>query len=308
MLQNNSLIQTVLVFLAIVVITTNTHGFCSDNVLDVGEECDGMADAACPGNCLPTCFCIPSTCSITNLNPDSILEGESADVELSYVDFSFPPAIGSVDCYGGAFPGALNCAAGSCTVSCGPYGSEGLYPVAVSLQDGSEIVYCGSSDLAVSAPPPSGPDFQVVSFEITPSTVIVTDVLVETVVAFVEVRNLRSGAENAVVELDVVKSDGSQMVLPLPSASKPVDSTIVEFSGGAPDNMLFDVDSSWEPGNYAVHARVYDTVAPRKLHASSVQYLTVGYENDEQRVPELGLVLLPLIAFSVLAVLFYRKN
>lgn len=149
-------------------------------------------------------------------------------------------------------------------------------------------------------------DFQIVSFELDPLTVITSQGSVDSVLASVEVRNLDSGSKNAVVELDVVNTDGLQMVLPLPSAMKSVGSSVVLFDDSAPDNLFFDVDSSWDPGNYAVYARVYDTSVPRNLHASTVKYLTVGSERE--RVPELGFFLVPLVAFSVLAVLFYRGH
>ena len=36
---------------------------CGNGVVDPGEECDGVDDAACPGNCLSDCRCAPPPCT-----------------------------------------------------------------------------------------------------------------------------------------------------------------------------------------------------------------------------------------------------
>ncbi len=46
---------------------------CGDGVIQSGEQCDGASDAACPGQCQPTCFC-PQVCGDGFVQP-----GEQCD-------------------------------------------------------------------------------------------------------------------------------------------------------------------------------------------------------------------------------------
>ena len=34
---------------------------CGDDMVDIGEQCDGTADSACPGLCSTACHCPPTT-------------------------------------------------------------------------------------------------------------------------------------------------------------------------------------------------------------------------------------------------------
>jgi hypothetical protein len=43
-----------------------TPGVCGNGVREVGEECDGTDDLACPGSCGPACACVPE-CNATDL-------------------------------------------------------------------------------------------------------------------------------------------------------------------------------------------------------------------------------------------------
>jgi len=141
-------------------------------------------------------------------------------------------------------------------------------------------------------------DFHIASFEISPNAVLVKADDTKAVGATVEVSNW-GGLANAVVVIEVLKPDGTTMVL-LPLVSKSVGSSAEVFGPGPPDNLSFDVVDSWESGLYAVYTRVYD--ASGDLHDSGVKYLSVGLVKPLP-VPDFSILLLPLMLAFVLFVL-----
>jgi len=48
---------------------------CGDGNLDPGEQCDGAADAACPGHCTEGCTCAPTTCGNGRLDAGEQCDG-----------------------------------------------------------------------------------------------------------------------------------------------------------------------------------------------------------------------------------------
>lgn len=143
-------------------------------------------------------------------------------------------------------------------------------------------------------------DFQVSSFELDKSKVIVAPDSSEPVVALVSVRNLGSGAGNARLEV-IAKDDYGTAKL----------TQIVLINGlaagatralGAADGLVFDIQGDWEPGNYIFYASVYDS-SDNSLDGQKIKILTLQIVKPAP-IPELSAMLLPLIALSALALIF----
>jgi len=87
------------------------------------------------------------SCSIESADSPISIE-ESSSITLSYQNFGAVPNSAIVDC-SVDYAGDLSCLDGTCTFSCGPYASAGIYPVLVSLSAGSETADCGSTNIEV---------------------------------------------------------------------------------------------------------------------------------------------------------------
>jgi len=146
--------------------------------------------------------------------------------------------------------------------------------------------------------PGFGPtQFQIVSFAIDPSSATLdppTDMAVD-----IEVRNLGANPDTAVVIMEIKKLNGDPYIPP----------TIVNLPGlgtGIASYSFTVDDTAWEKGTYVVYASVEDTGGT--LHDAAIRSFAV--KDSFVPVPELGLFLVPLIAFAVLLsiVLSRKKN
>jgi hypothetical protein len=149
-------------------------------------------------------------------------------------------------------------------------------------------------------------ELQVVSLEISPSGVFVAEGSPENVGAVVMARNLSGETVPCTVEITVEDEYGNPMPIGTLSATASVGAVPVLFDSSAPANLFFSVDDSWPPANYAVYAKAYD--AGGNLQDAKVKYLNVSVKKAAITVPELGLLLLPLIAFSVIAAIFFSAR
>ena len=145
-------------------------------------------------------------------------------------------------------------------------------------------------------------NFGILSFEIVPSTVIFDAPGFETVEPVVRVTNWED-AGPATVRIEVIDSAGATVVDPaLTMHTENIASGgIEEFSSG---DVSFVVLSDWGSGLYTVYVYVYDSGGV--LHDTSIRHLNVGFDNSP--IPESSLLLLPLVAFSVLAVIFLSRK
>jgi len=111
-----------------------------------------------------------------------------------------------------------------------------------------------------------------------------------------------SGVKAAVVELEVIDSDGVTVVGPLRSAAK--DIAVLPVTFDELDSLTFDIDNSWSNGNYIVYARVFNSPED-KLLVSASRVITVGREK-KTGIPETSLLLIPMLLAVVLFVLKKR--
>lgn len=145
-------------------------------------------------------------------------------------------------------------------------------------------------------------NFRILSFEIVPSTVIFEGLGSEAVEPVVRVTNWED-AGDATVRIEVLDLAGATLVDPALTAHTEniASDGVEEFSSG---DVSFVVLSDWGPGVYAVYAYVYDSGGV--LHDSSIRHLNVGFAKSP--IPENNPLLLPLVAFSVLVVIFLSRK
>ena len=121
--------------------------------------------------------------------------------------------------------------------------------------------------------------------------------------ALIEVVNNGGGSEDAVVDIVVKDIFGVSIATNAVAVTQSVDSlTPVLFT------IPFTVGSDWVPANYEVIATA-SKVAAVVPDSKDTEYLNV-LAVSKTAVPELDLIFITLLAFSVLAVLFFtgKKN
>lgn len=142
--------------------------------------------------------------------------------------------------------------------------------------------------------------FQVSSFELDKSKVLVAPGSSAPVVATVSVRNLGSIADDARLEV-IAKDDKGTAKL----------TQIVQINGlaagatrtlGSAEGLSFNISGNWEPVNYTFYASVYDS-SDNSLDGQKIRVLTLQIDKPAP-IPEFEAIMLPLIAFSALALLF----
>jgi hypothetical protein len=143
---------------------------------------------------------------------------------------------------------------------------------------------------------------QILSFALDPQDVLVPQAGSQQVNAGVVVKNLGSGSVAARVAITVFDPSGNPMPVGVVESTKFVGPAPVVFDQS--DGLLFNVDQTWLPGIYTVHAKVYDSAAA--LHDSRTKYMTVSFAGAVP-VPETSLVLVALVAAIVLFVLRKKK-
>ena len=144
-------------------------------------------------------------------------------------------------------------------------------------------------------------DFQVSSFEIDHSKVFVASGSSEPVVATVSVRNLGSNAGNARLEVIAKDDDGTAMLTQIVLINNLAAGGTRAL--GAADGLVFAIPGAWEAGNYTFYASVYDA-SDNFLDGQKIRILTLQIDKPAV-IPEFQAILLPLVAFSVLALLFF---
>lgn len=160
-----------------------------------------------------------------------------------------------------------------------------------------DIKVCCSSTAAA----PEPPRFQIVSFELQPNVSIMEDSGREQVNAVAKVEN-NGGDADARVEITVESLKGVTKAGPLNATKFVPGDSIMQFD--ETDGLFFEVDGTWEMGNYKVYANVYDK--EDTLYDQVMRVLTVAVKRTP--VPEISLLLLPLIAFSILAIIFFSRK
>lgn len=105
---------------------------CGNGVVDAGEQCDGNDDAACPGQCLGTCACPAATCGNGIKEASEICDGSDAPTcpGVCQGDCTCGAVCGnnvvegSEECDGG---GSTACPASACgsNCTCGPFCGDG---------------------------------------------------------------------------------------------------------------------------------------------------------------------------------------
>ena len=138
--------------------------------------------------------------------------------------------------------------------------------------------------------------FQVFSFDLDTSKVFVAPTASAPVTATVSVRNLGTVPGNPTLSVVVKNADGVEM---------DTESVLIpNLAGGSisEQTLVFYVFGSWGPGNYTFYASVYD--AGGLLDGQKMRVLTLQIDKPAP-IPEFEASLLPLIAFSVLALLFF---
>ena len=152
--------------------------------------------------------------------------------------------------------------------------------------------------------------FQIVSFDLFDDTseLISLPVAVDAgssvdVTAVVTIRNIGDAAGNAVVNVIIKNMKGDEMVLTPPLSSW----TSTNLASDDRDNHSFvvDVPGSWGAGLYSFYANVNDGAPP--LHDQELKTLTLAITKPNP-IPELDFVFIPLLALSVLAVLFFADK
>jgi len=248
----------------------------SDLILDNGSN------VVCLGSVAVTAT-DSAFCSVS-LDDPTIPVGNSTDLTVNFGNFSLDPLLDHVSCGGSAdMPLFTSCdfaPGGTCTGTCATYDSEGLFGVNLSLKDDLDTINCGTDFLSVFEP--SGTyEFQIFSFNVSPSSVILSDAAVIPV---------------------VIDSDGVTVVGPLRSGSKDIAALPVTFD--ELDGLSFDIDNSWSTGNYIVYSRVFN-LPEDKLLVSASRVITVGQEK-KTGIPETSLFLIPMLLAVVLLVLKKR--
>ncbi len=158
----------------------------------------------------------------------------------------------------------------------------------------------------------SGPaEFQIVSFNlVNDSGELVSLISVEEggsvpVSAVVTIRNIGADPGDVVVEIVVKDIKGNPMLV------VPVTDSSLDLSGGNSVEHIFvinvpaDFDSSREPDVYTFYANVGDGSPP--LNDQKLKTLTLAITKPAP-VPELDFVFIPLLALSVLTVLFFADK
>jgi hypothetical protein len=243
-------------------------------------------------------------CSIISVQPNPVYVGDSGTITVSYLNFSPTTGTAGISCGDGASPTMPFCSAGTCTFACGPYSSAGNNTISVQLGNGAGgTVDCGTTNLVSNLVPVStAPAFQITSFELAPNIVTLDESnLPQSVTASISVAN--NGAEGeAVVRLEVFGPQSGESGLVELSESR-----VIAASSEQSFSFTFDVDNSWPAENYFAYARVFDTETPPNLHDVIMRVLTVNLKRPVP-VPELDLLLVPLIALSALALLYAGRK
>jgi hypothetical protein len=103
-------------------------------------------------------------------------------------------------------------------------------------------------------------------------------------------------------------TDGAQCYLKLSAAGKPAppdQDKFIDAGGGTQTFTFSPIDiRTWESGNYAFVAKACADDPCTDLQSQVTKTLTVK-PRKRQLVPELDVLLLPLIAFAALAVVFF---
>ncbi len=171
--------------------------------------------------------------------------------------------------------------------------------VSLTATDNVGAIDSDTATVTVTVTPSTPWDFHIASFDILPNSVFVESGFSEVVEATVTVSNW-GVSDFATVELDVINPEGVSKITKS-TLPKAVGSSPVVFGPTPPDNLFFNVNSDWEPGRYALYARVYD--ASGVLHdSSSVKYLTVALVKPAP-VPDFNILILPLLLAFVVFIL-----
>ncbi len=140
-------------------------------------------------------------------------------------------------------------------------------------------------------------EFQIFSFDLSDTFVSVGPAGSVNVDVDVVIRNIGDTDGSTTVGLVVKDSAGVQKFIASSLSSIPV-------AVGNTDNHNFtvNVQGNWGPGLYFFYPTVGDGIP--SLHAQKFKTLTL-FISKPPPVPEFSVLLLPLIAFSVLAFLFF---
>ena len=181
--------------------------------------------------------------------------------------------------------------------------AAGTYIAVLTASDGVNLLVEDTEIITVETSQAGDPQLQIVSFKIEPSSIVLEAGTPKEVEAVVKVRNIGGGGViSTKVELEVIDSEGNSGPIDLIESNvKNVGPLPEEFS------LSFEVNDLWVDNIYAVYAKAYDTEAPPNLHDSKIKYLTVALKGATP-VPELNLLLLPLLAISVLFILSRKKH
>ncbi len=121
----------------------------------------------------------PSACVISSADPVNFYKDSSTVINVAYTSFLADPTLIAINC-GGPVEGTLVCdpVAETCTISCGPYSSEGVYTVDGLVLDnaGTPLVCSNSEILTVMGDPDCSIDTIVPSTPITPGVSISVEV------------------------------------------------------------------------------------------------------------------------------------
>jgi len=124
----------------------------------------------------------------------------------------------------------------------------------------------------------------------------------------IKVKNLSDGPERASVTLDVLHPATNEVIV---GASGQITQTVLCSLVAVGNECELDQTdfvalngaiSSLEPGAYKLRASAFDTAAPPTRYDYKALYFTVG---NPVPVPELDFILLPAIAFSIVAIAFF---
>jgi hypothetical protein len=142
-------------------------------------------------------------------------------------------------------------------------------------------------------------DFQISSFELDPSGISLAPGSTGPVIGTVSIRNLGSSAANARLEVIAKDEQGTAKLTKTiainglaPGATRTLN---------AADRLSFDISGDWGAGNYTFFASVYDS--DNNPNGQKIRVLTLQI-NKPAPIPEFEAFMLPLVAFSALALLF----
>ena len=258
-------------------------------------------------------------CAVPNVPPvatidspaadETIIEGESLTFEGTGVDSD-----GSITSYD------WTCVAtsGTCPADFSSnvedpgdiqFDTEGDYTITFNVQDDGGATDADQRIVIVEPPAPVVVEENAKILSCTINTNLVTRVAgdpAENIDVTVRARNTNTGADDLTVEITVTDYTDAITMVPPPSVTetKNVLQNATEQFDFSP---AFGVDDGWSPNNYKVIAKVFDGSMVEQDVMSCGMLTVLETDTVDVDVPEIGLLLLPLIAAAVLFVISRKK-